>query len=884
MNVAAIHEPQWSVTTRRDGEILAVWSGADDLQLGLAATPGSFSVAEYQGWLTDLLSVARETARADATDRPIPALLHQALTGLLFSHGELWERAGGPHCSMALVQCFGEVAFGWVGEADVEVQIDGRPVDVEWVSVRDAEGREARAISLDASRWVRIGLVWRPRPDATSAMLLDAEWRGAFAPAAGPEAGTEPVIERAAELEFVELPSAPETEMAEADSADPLRSAIEAALAEREAGAKSSAEALPAPSDEDAAREREYARAIEAGHVPEYDLPVPKPGRLTRMWSRFNSLWRRPAARAAEPEIEPELEPMATQGPPMLLTADALLPAPEIADPQMPTFETAEVETIEALPEQNVELFTSSPERPSLTPPIAYEPEAHVVEIPALPVAEAPEAPTEEPAESYESAAAAEVLEPAGPETESDIDIVHGSKFEAAHAIGHEITAAADADRDPADDAVWIEPDSAWNKSAAGARTPLRPHWPSAAELSSPAPLMKRPWVWGVVLLVLFVGGYYVGTIQNDPGAKHAPNPFVHLLRMAGLGGARFTAQLESRPEGAWVSVDGKDLAVRTPTNIELKPGVHQVALSFTDLGSASFTVRGMQGDQQQLDESLWGSLSIEQMDPGIPVSVAVDGNALGYVPARVDSIAPGDHEIRFSGPGMTPWAQTVEVRVRESAQVVAHPMTSPATGVLVVRAVMNDEQGSTPLDGADVWIDGELTGRTPLTMELPRGPHSVRVASHGQSAPVQVIDLPGGNQRFGNFELGLGSDRPRLTPVSAPEHILSDHASIVSAALDGMNAGDISEMWLHVHGGDGAWRRYPLDVMKTPTGVVGVVVFPGGVFDAQGRTHYYMSALSRTGDEFFTEMANAQWGTGPAAAPALPPAIAPPPAAKRGR
>jgi hypothetical protein len=876
MNVAAIHEPQWSVTTRRDGEILAVWTGGDDLQLGLAAAPGQFSVHEYEGWLTDLLSVARETARADATDRPIPALLHQALTGLLFSHGELWERAGGPHCSMALVQCFGEVAFGWVGDADVEVQIDGRPTDVEWVSVRDAEGREARAFSLDASHWVRIGLVWRPRSDATSAMLLDAEWRGAFAPAG---AGDDPP-ESDTPLEYESPQLLTATDVAEEPAPDPLGSAIEAALAEREANAVVPAETAPVQSEEDAAREREYARAIAAGHVPEYDEPAPKPGRLTRMWSRFNSLWRRTPARAPEPEYVAEPEP------PVLLVPDASLETAEIADPHSLPLEEHGADAGEAPPDESVELFTSSPARPSISPPMAYEPEAHTIEIPSLPADEAREMQEAAEPEASEPAPPAPAARASQPQIEREIEFLPEPAIETAHAIGHEITTAHAEETEAEPDAAWIEPDVAWKSASAGARTPLRPQWPSAAELSSPAPLLKRPWVWGVGLLVLFIVGYYVGTIPNDPGAKHKPNPFVRLLRMAGLGGARFTTQLESRPEGAWVTVDGKDLAMRTPANIELTPGVHQVALSFTDLGSATFNVRGMQGDQQQLDEPLWGSLSIEQMDPGIPVSVAVDGNALGYVPVRVDSIAPGAHEIRFSGPGMTPWAQTVEVRVRESAQVVAHPMTSPATGVLVVRAVMNDEQGSSPLDGADVWIDGELTGRTPLTMELPRGPHSVRVTSHGQSAPVQVIDLPGGNQRFGNFELGLGSDQPRLTPVSAPEHILPDHASIVSAALDGMNASDISEMWLHVRGGDGAWRRYPLDVMKTPTGVVGVVVFPGGVFDAQGRTHYYLSALSRTGDEFFTEMASAQWGAAPPAAPAPAhaPEAAPPPTAKRHR
>jgi len=224
-----------------------------------------------------------------------------------------------------------------------------------------------------------------------------------------------------------------------------------------------------------------------------------------------------------------------------------------------------------------------------------------------------------------------------------------------------------------------------------------------------------------------------------------------------------------------------------------------------------------------------------------------------------VDSLTPGAHEVRFSGPGMTPWAQTVEVRVREAAHLVAQPMTSPETGVLVVNATHTDEQGTSPLEGANVWIDGELKGRTPLELEVPRGPHSIRVESRGQTAPVEVIDVPGGNQRFASFELGAATDRPRLVPVMTAEHIAPDHPALVSATLEGINVSEVREMWLHVRGPDGPWRRYALDLMKGPAGAVGVTVFPIGVFDPRGRTPYYLSALTSAGDEYYTEMAWAQ-------------------------
>ena len=87
----------------------------------------------------------------------------------------------------------------------------------------------------------------------------------------------------------------------------------------------------------------------------------------------------------------------------------------------------------------------------------------------------------------------------------------------------------------------------------------------------------------------------------------------------------------------------------------------------------------------------------------------------------------------------------------------------------------------------------------------------------------------------------------------------IRDSSIPVTVALDGVRVSDIHEMWLHVRGADGPWRRYALDIMRTPTGAVGVTVFPLGVFDGQTSTLYYLSALTSTGDEYFTEITTAQ-------------------------
>ena len=180
------------------------------------------------------------------------------------------------------------------------------------------------------------------------------------------------------------------------------------------------------------------------------------------------------------------------------------------------------------------------------------------------------------------------------------------------------------------------------------------------------------------------------------------------------------------------------------------------MTLSFLDLGAASYTVHGTKRERSRLEAQLDGSLEIVSPDPDAVIAVAVDGEARGFAPVRVEGLAPGAHEVRFSGPGMASWGQTVEIKVHEQRQIFTRPLQSPATGLIQIRATRAEDGETKPLQGARVWLDGQPRGATPITLELPRGPHSVRVSFQGEEAPVQVIDLPGGNQRFATFEFGL--------------------------------------------------------------------------------------------------------------------------------
>jgi hypothetical protein len=402
-------------------------------------------------------------------------------------------------------------------------------------------------------------------------------------------------------------------------------------------------------------------------------------------------------------------------------------------------------------------------------------------------------------------------------------------------------------------------------------RAPRRPRSLDVSEsFEAPKPpLHRRPLVWAAGVVIVFVVGWLVGGFSG-PGTERG-GPFASVLHAIGIGGAHFTVSINSSPGGAQIEIDGKPQSTRTPATLELPPGEHVVKLLMPGLGAVEVPLRGRNGEKRTVDESLNGSLEILDTDTAVPISISIDGKPAGYAPLKIESIAPGLHEVGFTGPGMPAWAQTIQVDVRGSAQLVARPMTAPASGVIQAQATLNDEQGASPLAGAQVYVDGDLRGVTPMTIELPRGPHSLRVVYRGETAPVQVIDLPGGNQRFASFNFGLDLVSATLTLLGNTRTFAPGETKVVSASLQGLSANDVSEAWLHVRTPEGLWRRYSMTLLRGADNLVVTAVFPESIFDSQGNTRWYVRVISRLGDETFSELQRSSLAV-PGAKPAARP------------
>ncbi|HVP14768.1 MAG TPA: PEGA domain-containing protein [Terriglobales bacterium] len=884
---------EWIVSTHSDGEVLAAWVEGAGLRVGFLGDRRRFHEPEVRGLLTDLVHVALETSGAPAalagpaTSIPIPLLLHHALSGLLFYENELWHGEPAP-CCVAITEAEEGIALGCTGSGSVSISLAGRSFDPTWIVVRDDAGRTARACLIDDREAIRIVARWGPSSDAgePGGGELEAQWPG---PAR--------IAPLAATAETRVQPAEPETAPDDAEPVIPkrpsrlwrFRSWMDRLAGPRRREPESRAESEdtepiahdvpgvpdqiapfePEASEEHETRVTETVEVAETGEAQaspagqETSLgPADSAGILQRDWTDPFDLG---SVRLPEPDLtvasvpgtDPasamEAEPIEPEIPVVsaLLDIEAHLEsdtAPSFASESVLVESEPIALAAESTPWAPIEAATLRPED-AIPITLGTEPAAIM------------EAPPAETIEVEVRSAPQEIEAPPGPTTVPPMAEVASREIPLPVEAGEIEPEAA---QPPAaaleiPDGARAAADEANEAAPVARRAHVRhPAWPEFEEIPQRhvSAAWKRTGFVAAVVLALFAAGWLLGRFDFAAGGKKLGAG----LRALGLGPARCEVDVTSNPSGAWISVDGTDQALRTPATLRLAPGPHRIGLSISGVGGSMHAVQGRRGERVALDVQLRGGLAIRVPEGSVPTEVAIDGVPQGFLPLTVDQLAPGIHRLQFSGPGLSPWEQTVEVQVGRVTEMTAAPIASPPTGVLDVRATLADEAGSEPLPGAAIWIDGEKRGVTPLRLELPRGPHSVRATYREEEAAVEVIELPGGNERFVTLEFGVVIDRPRLQAV-LPEAVPLDRPTVLSATLDRARPGDVREMWLHVRTPEGAWRRYPMNVMKAEDGVAGVTVFPVVLFDANGRTAWYVSAMTPMGDEYFTEIQTAQSG-----------------------
>ena len=219
---------------------------------------------------------------------------------------------------------------------------------------------------------------------------------------------------------------------------------------------------------------------------------------------------------------------------------------------------------------------------------------------------------------------------------------------------------------------------------------------------------------------------------------------------------------IDTTPAGASVTVDGESIGETPLVDLPMDEGEHQLLVE----GARHLSVQQPllvtgRAIQQQLHFQLspaWAEVKINSLPPG--AGILVDGEPAGETPATVE-ILQGEHQVLLQLPAYADWQQTVQIEAGKALDL-GQVNLQPAAGLLELSSVPS---------GANITLDGEFQGQTPMTLEVtPDRAHRLAVFKPGYARYNDTVELPAAasEQRSVKLKAQLGEVRFRINPASA--------------------------------------------------------------------------------------------------------------------
>lgn len=270
------------------------------------------------------------------------------------------------------------------------------------------------------------------------------------------------------------------------------------------------------------------------------------------------------------------------------------------------------------------------------------------------------------------------------------------------------------------------------------------------------------------------VTGKAPGEIEAPPGSHtvtlRAPRyvDFVTSINVEGLGKrqnisatlqpAWGTIKVTAIPEGAQVSVDGRDMGV-TPASIQADSGVRHLQISAPNLKTWESSVVVKSGETLGIGPIRLGQpdaeLTLRSEPSGAEITVA--GLYRGRTPVTVDLPAGIAHDVVATLPGYANWTKSVFADPGRKFS-----MDAKLQPVLARVTIQGDPAG------AELYVDGLPRGRTPREFDLSATEHSVEVRKEGFITFTGSVTPALGLERSVNYKL-TPADRGKALQESAP-------------------------------------------------------------------------------------------------------------------
>jgi len=226
-------------------------------------------------------------------------------------------------------------------------------------------------------------------------------------------------------------------------------------------------------------------------------------------------------------------------------------------------------------------------------------------------------------------------------------------------------------------------------------------------------------------------------TVRLAAGEKSAVE--INLEQETGL------VLVHSTPAGADIAVDGAHRGKAPLLLTDLPRGNYRIKASSPGYQEREMELRVEGRTPQKLDVTLNSDsarLTVNSNPEG--AAVVVNGLSHGVTPCVIEQVPSGESKIVLTMPNYASYQSTVTLRAGDDHKIDAELNPLPASLSIV----------GVPA-GAKVYVDEQLRGQTPLTMEtIAPGTYSVRVEMNGYDPETRSIELKNRDSRVEEFNL----------------------------------------------------------------------------------------------------------------------------------
>ncbi len=219
---------------------------------------------------------------------------------------------------------------------------------------------------------------------------------------------------------------------------------------------------------------------------------------------------------------------------------------------------------------------------------------------------------------------------------------------------------------------------------------------------------------------------------------------------------------INSEPEGARVLIDNEQVGTTPLVDFSVAAGERTLVLEASRYQPYEQTLAVTGREVQQiLDlelEPAWADVTIDSVPAG--ATILIDGEPAGTTPASLE-VLEGERQLLLQYTSYADWDLALEI-VAGEAQELGTITLEPASGVLNL--------SSTP-NGANVTLDGEFQGQTPLELSLsPDRDHRLAVFKPGYRRHSETLAMAAGTRQEKAIRLRaqLGEVRLQVSPANA--------------------------------------------------------------------------------------------------------------------